>query len=250
MLTQEERRDILSIFSDNTKWGWLGDIKITDDNDLLYEHDYYQQLDNLDYMDWGCTKLCLFFNNLSDWVIKIPLSQIQRVSDEEWHDFSRAGLSLKCVSDDIIEELALQGIDKSDWDYCYVEAALTLAAEKAGVEDMVCGTYFLGFDKDDNPVYASERMEEVMEYYEGDIPKSTKEGREEARHILADSQASSCEMRSSIGELFIGQYGKEGFKRLADFFGKYKITDLHDNNFMYGYDGYIRVTDMAGFNED
>lgn len=244
MLSETEKNRILFAFANDARDCWFDDIRIDYENEMEDENYYWTTLRNLTDMSWGCTKLCLFFSDIPDYVVKIPISQIQDSDSKEWWDFCKADSSFKNVEEDIIFTLENQGAESSNWDYCFGEAALSIAAERNDVSDLVCGTEFIGFDKG-LPIYVSKRMHRYLEDSDEDF-HSTEEGREEVRKTLNDSHAIGCGMYTSIGEEIVLQYGKSMFRKLCDFIAKYHISDLHEHNFMCDSDNMIKLIDLAG----
>lgn len=185
--------------------------------------------------DWeyGATKLVLFFNDLPDYVVKLPFHSSGE-SDDEYNE-----------DDDEYDYYWFEGADNSvdRSDYCQTEVEVYHAAQERGVEKFFAKTEYLYTHLSGERVYLQERcsIEDLEEI--------------EALHPVESSKAitDKCGNRTKNinGRWLIlayEYYGEEKFVEFMKFLYDQNINDLHDGN-LGMINGRPVILDYSGFND-
>lgn len=197
----------------------------------------FEDIEGIDYVTYGCTKLVLFPLYCDEFVIKIPfLGMIERDSQEKRH-FGGA-----CYYKDADHKTI-----KSEWDHCSLEEFVYNNAVKHGLGDMFCGTRCIG-KIDRFPVYISERsgyaLDEDFDY------RPSEEGiKYSASKFSSDKDfwhSMPANMEPETLALFYDSWGKKLVDKLVDFLLDNHISDCHNGNVAFK-DGKIRIIDYPGF---
>lgn len=188
---------------------------LTQDNHEEFIEKYLDDIECYDYAS-GSSKVVLFFNNIKDFVIKMPLNGL-----DEDHTLSK--------------------------DYCELESQIYKKAIASNVQDMFARTFFVGmFGKNqDIPIYAAEKVDECCNTdIESKCPK-----------IKAKRTIEKCNNYYNFGslEVFMSicmQYGVDAFRKLFKFLEVNNINDIRQANVGYRKDGSIVIIDYSGWDED
>lgn len=198
---------------------------------------YFQTKDTLPkshvtQIESGATKLCLFFDNIQEYVVKIPYVGAIYFNndsfDEVQEEYTNAG---ECVNSPC-----------DSWDYCMTEAALFQEAKKLGIDKCFAGTYYIG-SIDDFPIYVSSK---VPNYVSG---KSSPKAKELGKKIIDSKPQELGDLTSDSLGLFIDNYGYDIAKRMFDFLKEHKIKDMHSGNLGFTQDNHIKIIDYCSYNE-
>lgn len=200
----------------------------------------------------GVSKLAIWFENVKDYVIKIPFqgqeegynyysvwnskvnSDGQRIYTRYYRRYEGEGLARFFGAENSI----------NFWDYCRREMETYSNAEMEGVEEFFAETYLIGYVKD-YPIYAQERADSIG--YEGikDI-EYTDEEEKRAKEISSMSGRNPLSMSATIAA--IKHYGEKKIAKFFEFVNNYYINDLHSGNFGL-MNGRFVIIDYSGFNE-
>ena len=204
----------------------------------MYEEEYEEELEDLAFRceadDWahGCTKLVLFFKELSDWVVKIPLFGEYHEEDDSYHDFEHANQNIQ------IENYN---------DYCAVEAYLTKEAYAEELDEMFAKTFYI-CDINGVPIYIAEKAEGVLN--KGGVEYTSQHSAYEANDLYEsyyDQLQESSLYDKHYFRYFVDQYGAWETERLIQFIVDWNIDDLHLGNLGFDKNGHIKIIDYSGF---
>lgn len=197
----------------------------------------FKDIEGIDRIACGCTKVVLFPSYCDKFVIKIPFLGIVEYYSQEKESFSGV-----CYYND-----ANYRTVKSKWDHCSLEEFIYNNAVKDGLGDMFCGTRCIG-KIDRFPVYISERSGDTLD--EDYSHRPSEDGIK-----YSDSKSSSnkpfcynmpADMEPETLALFYDSWGKELTDKLVDFLLDNHISDCHNGNVAFR-DGKIRLIDYPGF---
>lgn len=219
-------------------------------DDIPYNFDTLRSIVGASRVTHGKTKVVLFFNELDDYVIKIPLAGYALYNyDEDEEEWCYEETIPFAYADDTSEELYDRLTDNEQLvfsecingcDYCAIEALIFNIAQKDLIDSAFAGTWYLG-QIYGVPVYASEKCSNC-------IPSV---GREKIDRIITETEDLEKKMYYHSIEIeslywMINTLGYGLTMKFFDFIKKYDIADLHQENFgMYG--NRACVLDYAGF---
>lgn len=238
MLTDEKFNSLQIIFKHR--------IKVNNDYLYIY-HDEYDD----EEPDWnehieehcgacdyatGASKIVLFYEDIENWVVKLPFFGDYYESTGEYTNYCKANKYLPICSDN---------------DYCEAEAYLTDKAIEYGVGDMFAKTYYLG-NLNGVPVYVSEKIEETVASGRGNYNyfriNSAKETQELFNFYSYElDEAGFSPYNESTLRFFVDQYGQKKTEKMIQFIMDYQIDDLHSANIGFDKCGKIKIIDYSGF---
>lgn len=197
----------------------------------------FGEIDGIDRIACGCTKVVLFPSYCDEFVIKIPfLGMVEFVSQKK-NSFSGV-----CYYNDADYRTV-----KSKWDHCCLEEFIYNNAVKHGLGDMFCGTRYIG-KIDGFPVYISERSGYALDEDLGHHP--SEEGIKYTTSKKSGASLSCYNMPASMEPetlaLFYDSWGEELTDKLVDFLLDNRISDCHNGNVAFR-GGKIRIIDYPGF---
>lgn len=206
-----------------------------------------QQMNACRY-EFGATKLVIFFNDLPDYIVKIPFQG----SCQSYYDYDECKYAVDSSMLVPVDELCgagLEGIITQDnpWDYCETEAKVYELAQENEIEDCFAGTFYLN-DYYGYPIYVSEKIQET--WYQGDGDKTTPKIHQSEKQ----AQDLSDKIRVDFYDLnmiaiLIEQYGYDKVNELMHFICNYDIRDLHSDNLGFDANGELKLIDYSGFND-
>lgn len=179
----------------------------------------------------GASKLVLFFNELPQYVIKIPLFGYTEVDyDDILVPYLNEGVT---VSPD---ELSYIEYEKN---YCEEEARIYREAKARGLEEFFAKTEFLttieGID-----IYYSKKVLDAFEHqYQKETLDKAISLRTKHRVELSSSYIAQMLLYVSIDKIEI----------LLSFINEYAIWDLTDDNVFVDKDGHVQLVDYSSFDE-
>jgi hypothetical protein len=189
------------------------------------------------YFSNGASKLVLFFDELEDYVIKIPLQG--SIEAEE---------SLVYEVEDSSNYIDLEDLNylPYDRDYCFEEALNYKKAKQNGVEKYFAKTEFLT-TIDGVDIYYSEKVEGLSPY--SNFYKSKVEDSEyyKTAEELTENGARDAWENKWIAVALLTSTVKE-IKKLINFLNKENIEDLAGySNILVDGDGKIKIIDYSSF---
>lgn len=198
--------------------------------DYSWYEDFRYECD-ADSIEHGATKIVLFYDEIPDWVVKIPCKGEYLEEEDEYRPFKGA-----CRFFPVSRE----------WDYCEGEVHISKTAFYAGLEEMFALTYFL-FMYEDTPIYVSERVPKSRwinprwkdEEYSWSIAKDISRYRK-------DDLYDSC-LDEEVIAFLVDAYGEMKTHELIDFIVENDIRDLHNGNVGFTKDMKIKILDYSGF---
>lgn len=196
------------------------------------EEDFVELAEQIKADEFMCgrTKLVIKYNDVDDYVVKIP---IRAQFDEDG---------------DAITYMFADAADNND--YCQAEADIYAKTEMYGVQDMFAGTWHL-CDIDGMPIYISEKAEDDFScYFFGNKERFPFREKDDVCNQLETLGLSRGTILSlEAVDMLLQQNGDELVKKLYEFIDEYDITDLHSGNIGYMPDKRVVLLDYSSFND-
>lgn len=225
------KRHITSLNSDSC-YVWYDDEGCEDEGhyeDLAF-HDC-----KADYYEYGCSKLVLFYEELPQWVIKIPFLGEYYEEDDTYREF-------ECANKNDLFPTA----DGND--YCAIEAYLTEEAAHYGLEDMFAQTFFLT-EINGVKIYISQKIEN--NYYSCSSKSLKDENSADQASWLRESYCKThmekYVLTAADLAFFIDSYGLWQTELLIAFLTDYCVDDLHHGNIGFDDNYNIKILDYSSF---
>ena len=177
----------------------------------------------------GVSKITLFYNDLVDWVIKVPILGNYYEEEDDYRDYDQSG-----------------AIREND--YCLAELDYCEEALHQNIGQCFAKTYYVCNINGIN-FYCSEKVDIVYhdKYHYGDTVTYTKpHSYAQAKHLLAcyDSYLAVEELA-----LFVDAYGEQTTQQLIKFLYEWDIADLHHGNLGFDTNNNIKIIDCAGWRD-
>ena len=188
---------------------------------------------NADNYDAGATKLVLFYDDIPDYVIKLPIFGYYDEWNDKYFEFQKSN----CYCP--IEE---------NNNYCAAECYYTELAYQYKLEDMFIKTEVLtkihGI-----PVYISERIDCINEPWENEYLCEDDAVIYSAQNLYHQYKNGLDKSKFYLENLilFIDYYGLKRTNQLIDFILQNNIQDLHNANIGFDFNGDLKIIDCAGF---
>ena len=210
-----------------------------DNEDITF--DIEEKVENINQIRCGASKAVFFFNDLQDYVVKIPF---ECCCSTPMHNANYG------IEESIANSLYdIIGIGVTDSDYCWNEYVFYKLAKHEGIEECFTSTQYLE-DFGYLSVYYSERVKSTGIYnvYSslGREIEDIKNSQFSRSEIIANSH---CGIEKRVLAMFEYFYGLEVTEKLAEFVAKYGINDITSANCGIGKDGKIKIYDYSGFYE-
>lgn len=186
--------------------------------------------------DWyatGMSKVCLFFNDYPDIVVKIPIhGYVTYYDDDE-----------DCEYGDAYDYCGAKVGDSHTWDYCAAEEFIYKEAEKAGIEDMFAETEFIGETDSGYPVYASKRI--------SDKPKCVvRKDRDKTFEYIKKNDIRCGLLGRCLVADMLEAYPASMVLDAIGFMRKFDIDgDMHCGNYMHDDNGNVVFVDYSDFRD-
>lgn len=182
-----------------------------------------------DRYDSGVTKVTLFYHDLQDWVIKVPILGCYYEAEYDYCDYEESGA------------------EKAN-DYCLAEMDYCKEAVAAGIADCFAKTYYI-CNIDGIDFYCSEKVDLIYHdrySYWSKINYTNPNSVEQAKSLMSmhDSYLDTAELA-----LFIDAYGESMAEDLVRFLFDFGISDLHHGNLGFDANDYIKIIDCAGWRD-
>ena len=234
---------------------------LDDEEDLCdYDSSIYQDIVNLTKADkcfHGRTKLVLEFDDISNYVVKIPLKGGKRyysLYDDEnddcefipdgMYEYTGACEFIENLSDASMNIFEHCDIIVDNDDYCAAEASLYNIACEIGVQEFFAGTWFL-CEIDGVFIYVSEKainnQEKRRMVATNALDRIQKDDNFVDLQLYSMEYADICHMGKT--------HTYAAAIKFADFIVANSISDLHADNIGVTNDGKTVVVDYSGFNE-
>ena len=213
------------------------DLYDEEDNAELYEDEHWNELVEYlqaDKVAWGASKVVFWFQQIKNYVIKIPLMGCYEGYEEEYVKFTNAKIH--------------SNSPYADWDYCGAEAEVYAIIEKKypDLAKFFAATYFIGINKHDVPIYASRKVTEKTIWDMQEECKISGISRSKAAEFI-ETFGSCGGLTEKVISLFYEQYDEKDVDKLLSFILTYKIDDLHTGNIGIAENGKIVIMDYSGF---
>lgn len=187
--------------------------------------------------NYGASKVVFYYNELEQFVIKMPIIGCYDIDDEEYHDYEFAR-SLCFPEQESWYEC---------WDYCGVEAETYayLESHAPQLTKFFAATFILGITINNIPVYIAQKVEEtLLDTTEIQVSKQAQ--------VQASSVPQSLRYSTGLDEyvlgLFYDNYIPEEVNMLLDFLAHKKINDFHYGNIGLTKTGRPVIIDYSNFN--
>lgn len=178
----------------------------------------------------GVSKITLFYNELPDWVIKVPILGSYYEDEDNYCDYTESGSTVEN-------------------DYCLAEADYCQEAVKQNIGECFAKTYYI-CDIQGISFYCSEKVALVyrdVRFYDADnITHTSPESMRRAQNLMSkyDSYLDTPQLA-----LFIDAYGEHVTQTLLEFLFDFNVTDLHYGNLGFDADNHIKIIDCAGWRD-
>lgn len=198
--------------------------------------DTYEFIENyhpeVDWIRNGVSKIVISYNDLPNYVIKVPFKG--RYNDYE--DESEFFINANCYK-------PYRNIN--NWDYCESEAnCYHDAKEYYGLGDMFAKTEYLG-KIEDTPIYISEKITTLMS--DTRVKNSSKHTEKIARSLRDKYEIDYGFCEGDGLSAFINCYGEKRTEELVSFLEEYDVSDLHEGNIGYDLYGNVKIIDYSGW---
>lgn len=229
---------VYALFCDILKKNNLSDMELDDMRwvDCGYSflggqiYDRLEEIDGVDSVKVGSSKLVVLLDGVNDFVVKIPLYG-EAPYDEEYGNF---------LIDD--EETNLW-----ERDYCAKEAktyndffCLGKHLESMLAETRFCGLYGCV------PIYVSERVKPTCYSLLANDKSISNDSRKKASDYCVSTK--NNELCPVLMAAFIQQYGYEMARGLDRALQDYAVNDVHPGNCGIDAHGRLKILDYSGFN--
>lgn len=220
------RTKVRSFFNDDMCY-----IRYYDESDDCGDEDFSDACFGCgaDRYENGVTKITLFYNELTDWVIKIPILGGYYEQEDYHEDYEESG-------------------SEKENDYCLTEVNYCQQAISYGIEECMAKTYYI-CKINDVDFYCSEKVAVVYhdKYpYRAKIDYSKPNSLQQAKNLMAcyDSYLDTQELA-----LFIDVYGELVAENLIRFLFDFDVTDLHHGNLGFDVNDKIKIIDCSGWRD-
>lgn len=209
---------------------------VDDDEDTL-DGEYAEFARLMGASDWdnGATKLVLWFDEIPDYVVKIPFyGRIHHEMDdngcwEEIESYSYHGADMATIFRDVPCD-----------DYCAVESRVYEEAFNMDMAQFFAQTFFL-MEKFGVAFYLSRKIDNTLWSSHFNVSDGSL--------VRASRMSYTGFSESHIVACFIECYGEKDTQTLVEFVEAVNITDLHDDNVGITADGKVVIIDYSGYNE-
>lgn len=206
-----------------------------EDEDDYDGYDDYSDLAaacHADHYRNGVSKIVLFYDELHEWVIKVPIMG-NYYEEEDYH-----------------EDFVASGYDSGN-DYCRTEVEYCQEAINRDLAGCFALTFFV-CTINDIPFYCSERI--AKEYH--DVYKSIQRidykkpnSLNYAKCICNSYARFEVPLTEKILAIFVDNYDEDIASQLVDFLVEYHIDDLHLGNLGLDSHNQIKIIDCAGWRD-
>lgn len=190
----------------------------------------YDNIDDIENVLHGASKLVLKFKGIDDYVIKIPfLGEYSNYDAKEISEFQYAA---ECLPEGFSTE--------NDWDYCKTEEICSEYAEQCGVGNLVAQTKYL-CSIDDYPIYYAEAMFDECSFF--DISNKDMA----LADTIIDEHCGAIDISRKVVGQFVHDWGKELTGKFYEFLTACGCNDASDWNFMEDDSNKIKFIDCSGY---
>lgn len=218
-----------------------GDVALDTYQNILY------QIEGVNNVKAGCSKVCIFFDEMPNYVFKIPFRgcALKYYCEDEDCFFNQFEYDWSSYHKYSLANNNNRFQLENEFDYCEAEEFVYNVAVKWGIEDCFARTFKVA-EYNGVPIYASERVKYPrfdITYAQGISGNSREKARELSREYGF----------SALGEdkltSFVDFYGVDKIIKLILFLKNYRISDLHNDNVGFN-DKQPVVLDYSSFDCD
>ena len=184
---------------------------------------------NADRYNNGVTKITLFYNDLPNWVIKIPILGNYYEEDDYHCDYICSG-------------------SEKENDYCLTEANYTREAAELGLGNCFAKTYYI-CTINEVDFYCSEKVTQVYNEkypYKSKVSYTNPNSLDQAKNLMSNHYSY---LDTEELALFVDAYGESIAERLIQFLYDYDVTDLHHGNLGFDVNDHIKIIDCSGWRD-
>ena len=212
-----------------------------EEGDDMVDTDYISDICNADWVQSGCTKVVLGYDNIPDWVIKIPIfgykpyyfDEVDKPEEDEYIDFCNADY---------------HNIGCSCNNYCEAEQIYYEQAVDQGLAKFFAGTYFL-FYINGIPVYISEWAGNNIFGIRWKFKDTESSDKASFLYECSRNTLEKARLHLSTLSYFVDEYGEDDVAELLSFIEFYQIEDLHNGNIGLDRNKKIKIIDYSSFYE-
>lgn len=232
MLSEDAQKKIFDFVNDRLKILYLSDCYDEDENNNEYREDLMRTVGASD-VSWGASKIVFWFDELEDYVIKIPVVGRFDSYEEDYIEYDSAYLDyLDCSN------------NKND--YCGLEC-LIYSFICNNYNDLVpcfAANYYIGTTDHGIPFYACKKMKTSI--VRSKHVKISENSKNKAR-LAYDTYGAVGGLSEYVISLFYENYGEVIVSELLNFIFNYGIGDLHSGNIGFDQDNKVVLIDYCGF---
>lgn len=217
---------------------YLSDLYDQEDSPDGIEGDIYwddiMERVHADNVNYGASKAVFWFDELSDYVIKIPIMGDYDSFNEDYRDYTGAHFSLDTKS------------DYEDWDYCAAEESVYnyIKTHNPHLAKFFAAVFYLDSNSHGVPIYAAEKIDRTLHN------TWFLETSDNSKH-KADEIRNAYGYIGGLGHyaisLFYDQYPENDVNELLNFIIDAGIDDLHGANLGLTNDGKLVIIDYSNF---
>ena len=219
---------------------YLSSLYDEDDNPEIYEDEHWEDLRwsiKADDVAWGASKVVFWFDDIKDYVIKVPLQGRYEDYNEDYQDFCNAYPS-PAFGDKYYY---------ASWDYCGAEAHIYsfIKENYPNLAQFFAATFLIGENDHGVPIYAAENIKGgkgTSAHW-----KDASDASENKACLTIDTYGSCGGLSPHILALMYDQYDENDVDDLMNFILEYHIDDLHSGNIGFNQEGKVVIMDYSGF---
>ena len=203
------------------------------DNEMHWDNLMY--VVKADDVAYGASKVVFWFNDIKDYVIKVPIVGDYNDFDEEYEDYSHAYAGL------------VEYPDYEPWDYCGSEEEIYnhIKTNNPNLAKFFAAVFFLDSNRHNVPIYAAEKVDRTLCHAR---PVDTSDNSKNKAKDTCNTYGYIGGLSRYAMELFYDQYPEEDVNQLFDFIMENCIDDLHGANLGFNKDGKLVIIDYSSFN--
>lgn len=192
--------------------------------------------------EMGVSKVCFFFDQYPDIVVKLPFWGAEKY-DMSYDDDDEDHEDGEWYLEETVEyERACMDNSKREWDYCEKEALMYEEAKKHNVEEAFAETKCIGMTSSGYPIYVSEKISE----HTSSLTRNLRDKWDKKLKTL--HYRSRCS--DSVVINLLGSYPVDLVLNILRFLYDFRVDgDMHSGNYRFNKDGHIVFIDYSDFND-
>lgn len=189
-----------------------------------------------DGYDLGMSKICMYFDDYPDIVVKLPIRGATCYEEDPESD------TLEWIENDTIDYSHAVVENGTTWDYCAAEEFIYNKAVVLGISPMFAQTMRIGTTEGGYPVYASEKIDDCPS-------KLTKPQFDKCLRYVRDAKFKTCLGNSLVANM-VASYPIMMVMEAVEFMRRYNVdTDMHEGNYRFNENGDVVLIDYSDFND-